>query len=313
MEKVSYRVILNPKAGKGKAFQRLDEIHARFQAARVDYEIILTAGPGHAVDLAFEAGSSGCAIVVAAGGDGTTNEVVNGLMRFSEGGRKPPVLGVLAVGRGNDFAFGSDIPSDLEKGLDCLFSDRRRPLDVGRVKGGDYPGGRYFCNGIGIGFDTVVGLEAAKMKSLHGSAAYLGGAIRTMIRYPRTPPLVLRYDDRTFIGPSTQINIMNGRRLGGIFWMAPEAMTYDGFFDLCMTTVKLSRLGMMGMIVRYIRGTQFSHPLILTDKARRFIVDSPEGGLAVHADGETICVDGTRVEAEVLPARLSIVCDCGAA
>ena len=93
--------------------------------------------------------------------------------------------------------------------------------------------------------------------------------------------------------------------------MAPQAMNYDGYFDLCATAGKIGRLSMLGIIVRYTRGTQSRHSLVVTARAKRFSVDSPEGGLAVHADGETICENGTRVDVEVLPARLSIVCECG--
>lgn len=311
MENDRYRVILNPKAGKGRALGKMDEIRSRFLNAGVDFEIILTEGVGHATELAFEAGGAGWNVVVAAGGDGTCNEIVNGLMRYSDQGKAPPVLGVLAVGRGNDFACGADIPKVLEAGLDCIFHDRRRPLDVGLVRGGAYPQGRYFCNGVGVGFDTIVGLEAAKLKYFHGSMAYIAGALRAFIKYPRTPVLTLSYDDKSISCRSTQLNIMNGRRLGGVYWMAPNGKNYDGLFDLCMIKARLSRPVFVDIIIRYTKGTQASHPLILTALAKRFAVDSPEGGLAVHADGETICENGKRVEVEVLPSRLAIICHCG--
>ena len=312
MENDSYRVILNPKAGKGRAFAKLDEIRERFRRAGVRHEIALTEGAGHAVRLAEEAGRLGWSVVVAAGGDGTMNEAVNGLMLDADRGGTPPALGILAVGRGNDFACGADIPSELEKGLDCLFRDLRRPLDVGVVRGGDYPGGRYFCNGLGIGFDTVVGFEAAKMAHTHGSLAYVAGALRAFVHYPATPFLTLSYDGSTISCQSTQINIMNGRRLGGVYWMAPRGKNYDGLLDLCMIKDRLTRVQFLDIVMRYAKGTQERHPLILTARARRFVVESRERGLAVHADGETICADGSRVEVEVLPARLSIICECGA-
>lgn len=311
MEGDRYRVILNPKAGRGKALGKLLEIQERFRQAGVDYEILLTEGIGHATELAFEAGLAGRSVVVSAGGDGTANEIVNGLMRYAGQGREPPALGVLSVGRGNDFACGADLPADLPRGLDCLFADKRRPLDVGLVRGGDYPKGRFFCNGIGIGFDTIVGLEAMKMKRVRGSLAYALGAIRAFIKYPEGPSLSLRYDDREIRCRSQQINIMNGRRLGGLFWMAPEGNNHDGLFDLCMSTDQANRRQMVDIILRYTKGTQASHPLILTARAARFEIDAPGGGLVVHADGETICENGTRLEVEALAARLSIVCDIG--
>ena len=98
-------------------------------------------------------------MVVAAGGDGTLNEVLNGLMCASTSQDDRPALGTIPIGRDNDFSFGMDVPHDIEAVCQLLASGECRPIDVGLVKGGDYPEGRYFGNGVGIGFDAVVGFE----------------------------------------------------------------------------------------------------------------------------------------------------------
>jgi YegS/Rv2252/BmrU family lipid kinase len=312
MHNDSYRIILNPKAGKGKALGKMDEIQSRFAASGVKYEIVLTERVGHATLLAAEAGAAGWTVVVAAGGDGTVNEVVNGLMGYESLGKEPPALAVLAVGRGNDFSAGADVPADLESGLDCIFADNRRPMDVGRVVGGDYPQGRYFCNGMGIGFDTIVGLEAAKMKRVHGAMAYVLGAVRTFIKYPKPPLVTVRYDGGEITCLSNQINVMNGRRLGGVFWMAPEGKNYDGLLDLGMLRDRLRRGQLFRMLIRYTKGTQLKHPLMLSARTVRLSVEALDGGLTAHADGETICVDGKQLEIELLPSRVELVCGLGA-
>ncbi len=311
MEKISFRIILNPKAGKGRALGRKEEICARMDQSGVKYEIVLTEGIGHATELAYASDPAQWSVLVSAGGDGTANEIVNGLMRRVEEGKKIPTLGVLAVGRGNDFACGVDIPDKLDKGLDILLANHRRPLDLGRVKGGDYPQGRYFCNGLGIGFDTIVGLEAAKMTHVHGFMAYVFGALKTFIRYPKAPQLCLRYNGKEICCQSHQINIMNGRRLGGIFWMAPQGKSYDGLLDLCMLRQKIGRATMANIMFRYTKGSQAVHPMVLMDKAARFSISAPQRGLVVHADGEKICVDGDALEVEIFPAALSLITDIG--
>ena len=96
-------------------------------------------------------------------------------------------------------------------------------MDVGRITGGDYPKGRYFANGVGIGFDTIVGLEAAKLKKVHGFMAYVIGAARTFLIYPKAPLVRLAHDNGLIEQESHQISIMNGKRMGGTFFMAPHS------------------------------------------------------------------------------------------
>lgn len=309
MKSERYKVILNPVAGKGRAGQRAAEIEAMLDGHHIDHEIVLTKAVGHAIELARDARAQGFDVVVAAGGDGTVNEVVNGLMLSSARGETPPSLGVLSVGRGNDFSYGADIPPDLGACIDTLSAGRERAMDVGLIVGGYYPEGRYFANGIGAGFDTIVGLEAAKMKHVHGFTAYVFGAIRTFILYPSAPHVIMTLDDGSggvFEQKSHQISIMNGRRMGGTFFMAPRARNWDGILDLCMAS-ELSRRQMIDLIGRYTKGTQAGHPGIVCAKAAHYAIAAPEGGLVVHADGETICTDGRSLEITCIPSALRLI------
>ena len=140
--------------------------------------MVLTENPGHAIQLAEEAGANGYDTVVAAGGDGTANEVINGLMNAANKGNLIADFAVLPVGRGNDFSYGMGVPQELRAACELLAEGKTRKIDIGFVKGGDYPEGRYFGNGIGIGFDTIVGFEAAKLPSfISGIPAYLIAAL----------------------------------------------------------------------------------------------------------------------------------------
>ena len=300
-------LIYNPTAGQGKAAERIPETEALLKMKGIEYELRVTQAVWHAAELARDAGRAGFDVVVAAGGDGTVNETVNGLMLARERGEKPPALGVLSVGRGNDFSYGADVPGDLAGCVDVLAEGRLRPMDVGRVSGGDYPQGRYFANGIGIGFDTIVGLEAAKLKRVHGFMAYVIGALRTFVMYPEAPVLRIAHDGGMIEGPSHQMSIMNGKRMGGTFFMAPKSVNNDGLFDFCMAGL-LTRRDMAGLIVRYTKGSQEGHPKIRTGRSSRFAITALSGALVVHADGETICTDGETLLVECIPSAISIVC-----
>jgi diacylglycerol kinase (ATP) len=300
-------IILNPIAGKGKAAERIPEIERLFKERGIDYDLRVTQGVWHAAELARDSGRAGYDAVVAAGGDGTVNEVINGLMLAEERGERLPAMAVLSVGRGNDFAYGADVPPDLVSCVDVIASKATRPMDVGKVTGGDYPMGRYFGNGIGVGFDTIVGLEAAKLKRVHGFMAYVIGAARTFVMYPEAPLVRLEADGETLELASHQISIMNGKRMGGTFFMAPDSVNYDGLFDLCMAE-RLTRREMIGLIARYTKGTQAKSRKIRTGRSARYAITAPGGGLVVHADGETICVDGRSLLVECLPAKIRIMC-----
>lgn len=302
-------IILNPIAGKGTAGQRRAELEALLKGRNIEYDLVLTKEVRHATALARDAGKNGYGVVVAAGGDGTINEVINGLMSDDYRDDPRPVLGALAMGRGNDFAYGADIPEKLNEGVDVIAAGKTRPLDVGLITGGDYPEGLFFGNGVGIGFDTIVGLEAAKMKRVHGFMAYVFGALKTFLLYPEAPLVRLGFRDRVIEQESHQISIMNGKRMGGVFFMAPDARNYDGEMNLCMAT-RLKRRDMAASIIRYLKGTQGELPFFTTDRSASFSIDAPEGGLVVHADGETVCVNGFAVRIECLPGKISLLCSC---
>jgi diacylglycerol kinase (ATP) len=311
MSTIRVKLILNPIAGKGSAAARIPEVESLFKSRHIDYSLCLTQSVGHAQELARDSRKEGFDLVVAAGGDGTVNEVVNGLMRSGAKAQDRPAFGVLSIGRGNDFAYGADIPVELKDCVEAIAEGISRPLDVGRVAGGDYPEGRYFGNGIGVGFDTIVGLEAAKMKHVHGFMAYVFGALRTFIMYPEAPEVRLEIEgsaEKAIEGQSHQISILNGKRMGGTFFMAPRASNFDGLLDLCMAP-RLTRGDMIGLMLRYTKGTQAENPKMVTTRASRFSIQAPKGGLVVHADGETITINGTSIEVDCVPAALRIVYD----
>jgi diacylglycerol kinase (ATP) len=303
----STQLIYNPTAGKGSAGHKLPSIQALLAEHHIEYELHQTERPGHAQELARQAAEVGCDLVVAAGGDGTVNEVINGLMLARENGTKLPALGVLPVGRGNDFAFGADIPTDIPGAVEVLAQGLRRTIDIGHVSGGDYPQGRYFGNGVGLGFDTVVGFEAAKIQWLQGSASYLVALVRTIFLYAKAPVYEITLDD----GKAEQrayllVSVMNGKRMGGAFYMAPDGNPADGMFNLCLAG-QVPQLKILPLAAKFLSGTQAGHPAVKMTQARTVTIRAVQGSIPAHADGETICTAGQSLRIEIHPAALEVV------
>ena len=303
---LKHKIILNPISGRGFAGRARPLVEQTLRELGVEFDLVCSERPWHAAELAEQAAREGYGVVVAAGGDGTANEVLNGLMRSAEK-TAGPALGVLGIGRGNDFAYGLGVPGGVEAGCRILAKGERRRMDVGWVAGGLYPQGRYFGNGVGIGFDAVVGFEAVKLAPLSGFASYIVAALKTIFLYELAPKVHLECNGQAVTQPSLMVSVMNGRRLGGGFYTAPEARTDDGVFDVCIAG-EASQWHVLQLLLRFMKGTQVGDPAIRYERTAQIAVSSLDRGLPAHLDGETLCVDGKRLVIELRPAALEVVC-----
>ncbi len=301
-----YLLIVNPTSGRGFAGRSLLQIKQEMEKHGLDYELVLTERPWHAADLAEQGAKDGFEVVVVASGDGTANEVLNGLMRAKLAGFDKTSMAQIAVGTGNDFAYGMNIPSGIEIGCKILAENYRRRMDVGIVKGGDYPEGRYFGNGVGIGFDAETGFVAAKIRWMRGLLLYLIAAIETIFIYYKAPTVRLQYEGKELTQPSLMISIMNGRRMGGGFFFAPKGDPGDGWFDLCIAR-SVSQLRIFGLIPYFMKGTQATQKEVQMDKGRKVVATAVSGSLPVHCDGETVGYDAKELTIELLPAQIEFV------
>lgn len=305
----NYYLIVNPIAGKGAALKAIPEIETILNSLNIKYDVVLTEYPGHAISLAEEAGSNGYTSVVAVGGDGTANEVINGLMKAANAGKLTSNMAVFPVGRGNDFSYGMGVPQDLEAACKLLVNGNTRKIDIGLVKGGNYPEGRHFGNGVGIGFDTIVGFEAAKLPSfISGIPAYLIAALKTIFLYFRAPLLRVEMDGEVLEQRCLLVSLMNGKRMGGSFMFAPNSESDDGLLNLCIAK-QVTRFRVLGLFPKVMSGTQEEHFAIKMPTARKVKITALSGSLPVHADGETICVAGEELEVTILKQQLNLVCE----
>ncbi len=302
-----YRVIANPASGRGAGKLLIPHIEKSLRTHGLDFDLVETQRPWHAAELAYQAVGEGVDVVASAGGDGTANEVINGLVQAQQDGLGRAVMAVLPIGRGNDFGFSMGVPVDVDSGIEALRAGHVRRIDIGRVTGGDYPQGRYFGNGVGVGFDAVVGFEALKVPQISGFISYLFAALKTIFLYFKAPLVEVEADDIRVTQRSLMVSIMNGIRLGGGFYMAPHGRSDDGQFDVTVAR-EVGKLRIFGLIPRFMNGTQATHPAIRTGQARRVRVTALNGSnLPAHADGETVCVAGRELILEVLPSQLDLI------
>lgn len=294
-------VIVNPVAGRGAGERVIPRIVRLLREHGISFDLVRTERPWHAAELARQAVVSGYRRVVAVGGDGTSNEVLNGLMAAREAGEGEAAMGVLCVGTGNDFAYGMGVPLDLEEGCAALARGRTRRVDVGHARGF-----RYFGNGIGIGFDAAVNVVASRLRRLQGFLVYLIAVLRTLLFYYRAPLTRIEMDDQDLELPALMISVMNGRRMGGGFLMTPFSRPDDGLFDLCIGG-KMSQLEMLSFVPRFMKGTQVGDPRVTMARSRRVRVAVQDGTQVVHADGETLTLEIRELDLEIVPQSLSVV------
>jgi YegS/Rv2252/BmrU family lipid kinase len=303
---LKHRIILNPTAGRGTAKKTIIEIERLLTEHGIDFDVVPTERQGHGVELAQQAVKDGVDVIVSAGGDGTANEIINGLMALDPAERNKVAMGVLPIGTGNDYAFGIHVPMEIEEACSMLAAGNRKTIDIGRVFGGDFPKGRYFGNCIGIGFDAEVGFVAANLSPLRGLLSYLVAVILTNFIYFKAPTLEVKYDWGEFTKPMLMCSIMNGTRLGGGFHMTPDAKTDDGQFDMCIAD-DTTRMRVLGLIPHFLKGTQAGEPEIHVHQGSSITVTAKKGTFGAHVDGETLCEKGAEVRVELLPKALNIV------
>jgi len=297
------KVIVNPRAGRGHAGRMSPHIVQALTELGADFDLVHTRLPGEAVDLSSQAVEEGYDVVVAVGGDGTSHEVVNGLMAQANG-HPAGTLGCIPGGSGNDFAVMSGAPVDLRKACEQIVRGATRLVDVGEVTL-DRRLTRFFDNAVGIGFDGWVTYEARRIRLVRGMALYVPVVLKTILSSIQPMRAVITTDGASREQTIMMAVICNGPREGGSFLVAPDAQFDDGLLDLSLTEW-MPRMAMFGMVPRFMRGTHVQDPRVHLDRARSIAVSS-EDPLVLHVDGEILSGPVHEVQVQVLPSSLRII------
>jgi lipid kinase, YegS/Rv2252/BmrU family len=298
------KIILNPMADMGNAWRVARDLRSiTEQHGGVDWSG--TVYPGHAIELAKQAGEQGYDMVIAMGGDGTVHEVINGLMKVPE--EKRPVLGVVPVGSGNDFAHGLNASQAPTEALTCALDGEASPVDLGLMTD-EHGRNEYFDNTLGIGFGAVVTIRSHKLPILRGFLMYLTAVIQTIILDHNPMAMQIETDDQKWEQSVIYLVICNGPREGGGFLIAPEAKIDDGLFHYAMIT-NVSRAMMFRIVPEVMKGTHGRFKQVRMGTCKKFTL-SADRPLYIHADGEIFTGPGTdlrKVSFEILPNALKVV------
>lgn len=268
--------MVNPVAGRGRAARTWPRVADRLRAAGWSLEEVRSEAPGHAVELAARAARSGAALVLAAGGDGTANEVANGLARC--GALGSVALGLVPLGTANDFAACLGVPLDVDRAVELLLAGRRRRVDAGQVND------RWFLNVAGVGFDAEVARWVnGRRKWVRGTSMYVAGIFRTLAHY-RPAQMRVRLDGVPWDAKAFLVAVGNAPAYAGGVRMCPGARPDDGELEV-VRIGDVRKVEVLWLLPRLYRGRHLHHPKVARAAAREVDVDA-EVPLAVHADGE---------------------------
>jgi len=293
------RVILNPYSNRWNAQKRWPQAEAALREAGVDFSVAVSERRGQPVVLAEEAVKAGYSPIIAAGGDGTIGEMVNGIAR-AKGKGHLGVLGVIPLGTANDFCCNLGIPLDLTEAARVIAGSKARTIDVCRA------GERYFVNNSAMGLEPYITVLEKKMTFLKGIPRYLAAAIKGIVKNPSWQARV-DWDDGSYEGPLTLISVGNAPRTGGLFYMAPHADPADGKLTAVLA-YKKSSLSLLALLPKAMtpegkfvlaEGVQEIHATRISVKLQP---PSP-----AHSDGELFPEEIENLEYSILPAMIDIL------
>lgn len=284
--------IVNPVAGKGKAKKLIPEIEDAVGGMDgVDFKIVCTEKAGEAVGIASAAAGEKCDIVFAVGGDGTVNEVANGLVNTG------CAMAVIPGGSGNDFIRSFGMKGSVRDIIGEAIGCERSYIDVGFINN------RCFVNIASVGFDAEVVINKQKVERffLSGSLAYLAGLIITIMDR-KSPYVRITADGRSMERKILLAAIANGKYYGGGMMPTPEAAMDDGLFDICLVSA-ISKMKMFFLFPKFMKGTHGSIKEVSFFRSESVLIESDEP-IPVNVDGDVF--EDTRVLFKLIKRGLCV-------
>lgn len=297
----TYTFIINPIAGKGRGRKLLQTLNQLIHKNFPDAEIVVTRRRMHAFEIASERKNDSSRVIVAVGGDGTVNEVGNGLIGGSA------MISVIPIGSGNDFVKMFNIPPDIHAAVEKIRNGNIRESDVGHVVIRTFDGSeikRYFLNGIGIGFDAAVANQTTKFKHLRGISLYAVSVAFVLFNY-QTPNIMMSLNGETMNGEHFLIAVGNGKCAGGGFYLTPEADIEDGLLDVCLVD-NISIPQVVKIFPSVMKGNHKKHNKVHFYKTDALRVESRQE-IMLHADGEVLATRAKDIEIVIIPKALKVL------
>jgi diacylglycerol kinase (ATP) len=295
------KVILNPYAARWKSGTQRLEVETALANAGINYELVETSAPRDGIGLASRAYQDGFEPIIAAGGDGTINEVLNGILLAAGDAAQLPAFGVLPLGTANDVVDNLNLPKDLNAMAAAIASGVARKLDVCQVNES------YFLNNAGLGLEPYVTTMQERLTKVSGIVRYL---LATLIAISHNPQwrMKLTWEGGHYKGKVSLVSIGNMQRTGGIFYMTPHAVPTDGqlTFAFGYIPTRLKILSLLPKTMKAGEGNYVEHPAIreVHSPWLQVEVDPPT---PAHADGELFTRGGNKFEYRVHEKRLPLL------
>lgn len=292
MAALNYYFIVNPVSGRGQGAAFGKRLEDKLSRLKIDYRLVYTEKPQHARDLAAKA-SRDFSVIVSVGGDGTLQEILNGMFGSQA------ALGILPVGSGNDFVRAVPIPLDMEKSLKILLHNKRRKIDLAKVND------RIYHNGVGVGFDAWAVHTGNQVTRLRGNAIYLYAVLHTLVNF-KPQEVELSFNGNTIQKDYFLMTIANGVALGGGFYLTPDAKIDDGLLDLCLVQ-NMPKRSIIKNLIKVYSGKHKEDPRVEMVRTKQITIRSDKG-VAVHADGELLSLNMKELAIEILPNCIELIC-----
>lgn len=290
-------IIYNPQAGNGRAGKRVGTLKAEVDKCGIDYKLEMTTSFGHGREIVRATDLTEFDGIIAAGGDGTVFEVLNGY-KANESGKTIP-LGVIPAGTGNAFARELEITNgDFKSAVKIIASGKIKEIDVGIFTAESHK--YYFLNILGFGFVSDVAKSAHRLKRV-GNLAYILGVFYQLL-FLKTHHLSIEIDGKLIARENIFTEISNTRYTGSTFLMAPDAVVDDGYLDIILLN-KITRRRLLKIFPTIFDGKHIREDGVEVYRGRHIKINS-EPSKILTPDGEIF--GQTPIEVECLPKNIKM-------
>ena len=294
-------LIINQTAGGGKVKKLLPEILENFKKIDIPYHISHTTCSGGATQLAQHAADNGAELIVSVGGDGTINEIINGIMAS----KNQPPLGIIPAGWANDFIKSTAIPNDIYQACQVIKKGNSKKIDLGYINQQTY-----FANVCGIGFDADITALANRIKTEHpnwkslSAYVYVFAAIRKLLSPIPSFKVKITVDNQVMEKDILFIAIANGKVEGGKFNIAPDAEIDDSLLDIWIIQ-KMSRVRCLQVFPKAIKGTHKDVPEVIFLRGKNILIEASKP-INAQVAGE-ILIPQEKYHIQIQPKKLNLL------
>lgn len=290
-------IIANLKARWGLNRSRIRRAEAFFSKNKFTFSTFITDYPGHAREIAVSAANQKVDTIIVLGGDGTLNEVINGVL--ASGCCRIPRIAIIPSGSSNDFSKSLGMPQQLNKACRKIINGKTRYVDIGLV------GNHYFCMASSVGLFAEVSAKSVHMKGLNGSLRYIAAALCVIGKMSSGWEMNIKADERIFHGTYGVLLVSNTSRFGGLFF-TPKAKPDDGLFD-CLLIEMPRKLEALGLIPLTLRKELAKYKKVTSFQAKSLSV-SLNPPAPIGNDGEVCPNLFNSVEYKILSNKMQIIC-----